>query len=94
VNGRDVSRFAQLVAPHYVNRNPYAEAGLIGVQRIFAAILAGVPDLRATAEDVFASADGSRIVGATPTLARIGAPSSATLRPATASPCARSISGA
>lgn len=63
LNGRDLDRFAALVTPDYVNHNPYAGPGLDGVKGVFAAILAGVPDLRVTAEDVFASADGTRVVG-------------------------------
>lgn len=32
-------------------------------QKVLGAIIAGVPDLKVTAEDVFVSADGSRVVG-------------------------------
>ena len=63
INGRDLSRFAEIVAPDYVNHNPYAAPGLDGVIGVFGAILAGVPDLVVTAEDVFVSEDGSRVVG-------------------------------
>ncbi|GFE66576.1 ester cyclase [Litoreibacter roseus] len=63
INGRDLSRFAEIVAPDYVNHNPYAAPGLDGVIDVFGAILAGVPDLVVTAEDVFVSEDGSRAVG-------------------------------
>lgn len=63
LNGRDLARLAELLSPGYVNHNPYAAPGPEGARRIFAAILAGIPDLRVTAEDVFASADGSRVVG-------------------------------
>jgi predicted ester cyclase len=63
VSGHDVSRFAEIVAPGYVNHNAFAEPGLEGVKRTFDAILAGVPDLRVHAEDVFVSADGTRVVG-------------------------------
>ena len=34
-----------------------------GVKKAFAAIIAGVPDLKAFAEDIFVSADGTRLVG-------------------------------
>lgn len=63
VSGHDVSRFDGIVAPGYVNHNPFAEPGLEGVKKTFGAILAGVLDLKVFAEDVFASADGTRIVG-------------------------------
>jgi predicted ester cyclase len=63
LNTRDLDRFAAMIAPEYVNHNPYAEQGLAGVKGVFAAILAGVPDLVVTAEDVFASADGNKVVG-------------------------------
>jgi hypothetical protein len=43
----DVSRFDELVAPGYVNHNPFAEPGSEGVKTIFGAIIAGVPDLKA-----------------------------------------------
>jgi len=63
VSGHDVSRFDEIVAPGYVNHNAFAEPGPAGVKNVFAAIIAGVPDLKVTAEDVFVSADGSRVVG-------------------------------
>ena len=63
VSGHDVSRFDEIVAPAYVNHNAFAGPGREGVKTAFAAIIAGVPDLRVSAEDVFASADGSRLVG-------------------------------
>jgi predicted ester cyclase len=63
VSGHDVTRFDEIVAPGYVNHNAFAEPGLDGVKKTFGAILAGVPDLRVFAEDVFASADGTRVVG-------------------------------
>ena len=62
-SGHDVSRFAEIVAPDYVNHNAFAEPGLEGVKKVFAGILAGVPDLEVFVEDVFVSADGSRVVG-------------------------------
>jgi predicted ester cyclase len=63
VAGHNVSRFDEIVAPGYVNHNPFAEPGLQGVKKVFAAIIAGVPDLKVFAEDVFVSADGMRVVG-------------------------------
>jgi predicted ester cyclase len=63
VSGHDVSRFDEIVAPSYVNHNAFAEPGLEGLKKTFGAILAGVPDLKVFAEDVFISADGSRVVG-------------------------------
>jgi len=63
VSSHDVSRFAEIVAPGYVNHNPFAEPGLDGVKKAFGAIIAGVPDLKVSAEDVFVSADGTRVVG-------------------------------
>lgn len=63
INTRELSRFADLISPRYVNHNPYAEQGLPGAQGVFAAILAGVPDLQVTVGDVFTSADGTRVVG-------------------------------
>jgi predicted SnoaL-like aldol condensation-catalyzing enzyme len=44
VSSHDVSRFDEIVAPGYVNHNPFAEPGLEGVKKVFGAILAGVPD--------------------------------------------------
>ena len=46
-----------------MNHNAFAEPGREGVKKAFGAILAGVPDLKVSAEDVFVSADGSRLVG-------------------------------
>jgi predicted ester cyclase len=63
VSGHDVSRFDEIVAPGYENHNAFAESGPEGVKKAFGAIIAGVPDLKVYAEDVFASADGSRLVG-------------------------------
>lgn len=63
VNGRDLERFDELVARDYINHNPYAEQGLDGVKKVFGAILRGVPDLKVTADDVFTSQDGTRVVG-------------------------------
>jgi hypothetical protein len=60
VSGHYVSRFGEIVAPGYVNHNPFAEPGLQGVKKVFGAIIAGVPDLKVFAEDVFVSADGMR----------------------------------
>jgi predicted ester cyclase len=46
-----------------LNHNAFAEPGPEGVKKTFGAILAGVPDLKVFVEDVFVSADGSRLVG-------------------------------
>ena len=66
VSGHDVSRFDEILALGYVNHNPFAEPGPEGVKKIFGAIIAGVPDLKVFAEDVFVSADGTRVVGRLP----------------------------
>src|SRR6185312_7541338 len=63
VSGHDVSRFDEIVAPDYINHNAFAEPGRDGVKTAFGSIIAGVPDLKVYAEDVFVSADGSRLVG-------------------------------
>jgi predicted ester cyclase len=63
MTGHDVSRFDEIKSPHYVNHNAFAEPGLEGSKKVLGAIIAGVPDLKVTAEDVFVSADGSRVVG-------------------------------
>ena len=63
VSSHDVSRFDEILALGYVNHNPFAEPGPDGVKKVFGAIIAGVPDLKVFAEDVFGSADGTRVVG-------------------------------
>ncbi|MDQ0392228.1 ester cyclase [Labrys monachus] len=63
ISGHDMSRLDDIIAPNYVNHNPFAEPGPEGVKKIFEEILSGVPDIKVTAEDVFVSADGSRVVG-------------------------------
>jgi predicted SnoaL-like aldol condensation-catalyzing enzyme len=63
VSGHDMSRFDEIVGPGYVNHSPFAEPGLEGVKKVFGAIIAGVPDLKVFVEDVFVSADGTRVVG-------------------------------
>jgi predicted ester cyclase len=63
MSGHDVSRLDEIKAPNYVNHNAFAEPGLEGSKKVLGAIIAGVPDLKVTAEDVFVSADGSRVVG-------------------------------
>jgi predicted SnoaL-like aldol condensation-catalyzing enzyme len=63
VSGHDVSRFDEIIAPEYVNHNAFAEPGLNGIKKTFRGILMGVPDLKVLVEDVFVSADGSRVVG-------------------------------
>jgi SnoaL-like domain len=93
VSSHDVSRFDEIVAPGCVNHNPFAEPGPESVKKVFGAILAGVLDLKAFAEDVFVSADGTRVVAATAMRARILGTSSAIPRRATPLSCARSISG-
>lgn len=63
MTSHDVSRLDEIKAPHYVNHNAFAEPGLEGSKKVLGAIIAGVPDLKVTAEDVFVSTDGSRVVG-------------------------------
>lgn len=63
MSSHDVSRLDEIKAANYVNHNAFAEPGLEGSKKVLAAIIAGVPDLKVTAEDVFVSADGSRVVG-------------------------------
>jgi predicted ester cyclase len=63
MSSHDMSRFDEIKSPHYVNHNAFAEPGLEGSKKVLGAIVAGVPDLKVTAEDVFVSADGSRVVG-------------------------------
>ncbi len=63
ISNHDLSRLDEIVAPDYVNHNSYAEPGLDGVKKMFGALLSGVPDLKVHADDVFASADGTRVVG-------------------------------
>ena len=63
MSSHDLSRLDEIKAPHYVNHNAFAEPGLEGSKKVLGAIIAGVPDLKVTAEDVFVSADGSRVVG-------------------------------
>ena len=63
MSSHDLSRFDEIKAPNYVNHNAFAEPGLEGSKKVLGAIIAGVPDLTVTAEDVFVSADGSRVVG-------------------------------
>jgi hypothetical protein len=65
VSSHDVPRFDEIVAPGCVNHNPFAEPGPEGVKKFFGAIIAGVLDLKAFAEDGFVSADGTRVVAAT-----------------------------
>ena len=63
MSSHDLSRLDEIKAPDYVNHNAFAEPGLEGSKKVLGAIIAGVPDLKVTAEDVFVSADGSRVVG-------------------------------
>jgi hypothetical protein len=91
MSSHDLSRLDEIKAPNYVNHNAFAEPGLEGSKKVLGAIIAGVPDLKVTAEDVFVSADGSRVVGryrydGTHTGNLLG-------YPAMPLPCARSTSG-
>ena len=63
MSSHDMSRFDEIKAPNYVNHNAFAEPGREGVKKVFEAVLAGVPDVKVIVEDVFVSADGSRVVG-------------------------------
>jgi predicted SnoaL-like aldol condensation-catalyzing enzyme len=63
VSGHAMSRFDEIIAPNYVNHNAFAEPGREGVKKVFEAVLAGVPDVKVIVEDVFVSADGSRVLG-------------------------------
>jgi len=63
MNSHDVARFDEIKSPDYINHNAFAEPGLEGSKKVLGAIIAGVPDLTVTAEDVFVSADGTRVVG-------------------------------
>lgn len=63
ISSHDLSRVDEIVAPDYINHNPFAEPGLDGVKKMFGALLAGVADLKVEADDVFASADGTRVIG-------------------------------
>lgn len=53
VSGRDLSRFDEIVAPDFVNPNASAAPGRQGVRKPFESLLAGVPDLKAFADEVF-----------------------------------------
>lgn len=63
MSSHDMSRLDEIKAANYVNHNAFAEPGLEGSKKVLGAIVAGVPDLQVTAEDVFVSADGTRVVG-------------------------------
>lgn len=63
MSNHDVSRLDEIKAARYMNHNAFAEPGLEGSKNVLGAFVAGVPDLKVTAEDVFVSADGSRMVG-------------------------------
>lgn len=63
VSAHDATRFSEIVTPDYVNHNPYAEQGLAGVIGFFSHFIQAFPDVIVTAEDVFVSEDGTRIVG-------------------------------
>ena len=55
VNAREIERFDELLAPDYINHNPFVQQGLAGAQQFFAHLLEAVPDLRVTAEAVYVS---------------------------------------
>src|SRR5262249_7737608 len=61
LNGRDAARFVELVAPDYVNHNPYVEQGLAGVVGFFSHWLEAFPDTEVTVEDIIAADD--KVVG-------------------------------
>jgi predicted SnoaL-like aldol condensation-catalyzing enzyme len=61
LNAGDLAAFDALVAPGYVNHNPFAAPGPDGVKAIFGAFLAALSDFRVTVEDAVAVAD--RVVG-------------------------------
>jgi len=63
MSSHDLSRLDEIKAPHYVNHNAFAEPGLEGSKKVLGALITGVPDLQVFADDVFVSADGSRLVG-------------------------------
>jgi predicted ester cyclase len=63
MSGHDVSRLDEIKAANYVNHNAFAEPGLEGSKKVLGAIIAAIPDLKVTAEDVLVSADGTRVVG-------------------------------
>jgi steroid delta-isomerase-like uncharacterized protein len=61
LNGHDAGRFADLIAPNYVNHNPYVEQGQAGVIAFFSHWLEAFPDTHVTLEDVIATDD--KVVG-------------------------------
>jgi predicted SnoaL-like aldol condensation-catalyzing enzyme len=63
VNTRSIQRFDELIAPDYINHNPYVEQGLAGAQGFFAHLLQAVPDLHVSSEAVFAANDGRYAIG-------------------------------
>lgn len=63
MSSHDVSRLDEIKSADYVNHNAFAEPGLEGSKKVLGAFIAGVPALEVIAEDVFVSADGSRVVG-------------------------------
>jgi predicted ester cyclase len=63
MSSHDMSRLDEIVAPDYVNHDAFADPGLEGSRKILGATIAGVPDLKVTAQDIFVSADGARVVG-------------------------------
>jgi predicted SnoaL-like aldol condensation-catalyzing enzyme len=63
VNARAVERFDELLAVDYVNHNSYVEQGLAGARKFFFHLLEAIPDLRITADAVFAADGGHYTVG-------------------------------
>lgn len=63
LNTRALDRFDALLSRDYVNHNPFAEPGPDGVKKVFAGLLAGIPDMLVVVEDAFASRDGTKVVG-------------------------------
>jgi predicted SnoaL-like aldol condensation-catalyzing enzyme len=61
MSSHDMSRFDEITAANYVNHNALAEPGREGSKKALGAIIAGVPDLKVTAEDVFVSIDIWRV---------------------------------
>ncbi|NSX57049.1 ester cyclase [Parasulfitobacter algicola] len=59
----DATRFADLVAPSYINHNPYVEQGLEGVIGFFGHFMSAVPDLTVTAQSVIADVETQTVIG-------------------------------
>lgn len=61
LNAGDLAAFDALVAPGYVNHNPFAPPGPDGVKATFGAFLAAFSDFHVAVEDVVVA--GDRVVG-------------------------------